>query len=173
MTIPVLVGSASLNSDVLVDSLVPDVIDGLRESLQPQFGVRAYRVYRVIRTWSGAAVGDGIHTDVAVELRPQPLVWTWETIADGLRYEQAACGLRELGQIKLTEVSLTYTEDDLTGGDTAVNVEVFIALGEANGQGTHTRLFTHSKPPYIDRIKDLGWAVFLKHVEAAPPWATS
>lgn len=171
MAPPVLVGTATLNQSVLVDSLVADVIDGLREDLHPQFGVRAYRVYRVIRSWSGVVVGEGTPSDVAGELRPQPLVWTWETIANGLRYKQAACGIHELGAVKLTEVSLTYSEADLTGQPLRDNQELLFAIGDAHGQGTTVRLFTHDKPPYIDRIKDMGWVMFLRHVEAARPWA--
>jgi hypothetical protein len=174
MATPVLVGAASLNSDVLVDSLVPDVIDGLREDLHPQFGVRAYRTYVVVRTWTGARVGEGTFTDDAGELRPQPLVWSWDTLANALRFQQAACGVRELGACKLTEVSLTYTYDQLTGGNALRdNQELFVAIADAHGQGNHPRLFTHDKPPYVDRVKDMGWVMFLRHVEAASPWVPS
>jgi hypothetical protein len=166
VAVPILTGLATLNQDVLVDSLVPDVIDGLREDLHPQFGVRAYRVYRVIRTWSGRVAGEGVATDDAGELRPQPLVWQW----DGLRFEQATCGIEELGEVKLTEVSLTYTEGQLTGQPLRRNQEILIAIGEAHGQGSTTRLFRHTRPPYIDRVKDMGWVVWLRKVEGAA-WA--
>jgi hypothetical protein len=173
MTTPVLEGEAVLDSAVLVDSLIADVIDGLREDLHPQFGVRAYRVYRVIRTWNGQTVGDGQFTDDAAELRPQPLVWTWDTMANALRYKPAACGLSDLGEVKLTEVSLTYTEGQLTGRPLADNQELLMAIGDAHGQGSAVRMFTHAKPPYIDRVKDMGWVLFLSVVNAARPWAPS
>lgn len=165
----VLIGEATLNSAVLVDSLVSDVIDGLRESLHPDFGVRAYRVYRILRTWSGRKVGDGIMTDSALELRPQPLVKVW----DGLKYEQAVCGIEEMGQVMLTEVSLTYTETQLTGGGAlAMNQELMLGIAEAHGQGTRRRVYTHAKPPYIDRVKDMGWKVWLNMINAdlGAPW---
>lgn len=167
MTVPVLIGSATLNDEVIVDSLVPDVIDGLREELHTQFGVRAYRLYRVIRTWSDELAGEGTFVDVGVELRPQPMVAVW----DGFRYVQAACGIEEMGEVKLTEVSLTYTHSDLTGRPLAANQEVFIALGEAHGQGQPTHLFTFARPPYVDRTKDLGWSIVLRRVQAGAPWA--
>lgn len=167
MPVAPLIGSATLNSSVLVDSLVPDVIDGLREDLHPAFGVRAYRVYRVIRTWSGRIVGEGSSSDVAAELRPQPRVKMW----DGLKYVQATCGIRELGDVRLTEASLTYTEGDITGQPMAANVEVFYAIGDAHGQETQLRLWAITAPPFIDRERDMGWSIHLRRVEAAPPWA--
>lgn len=164
--VPVLVGEAILNPDVLVDSLVPDVIDGLREELHPDFGVRAYRVYRVLRTWTGKTAGEGKHTDVGAELRPQPRVWMW----DGLRFVQAVCGVRELGDIKLTELSLTYTEAQLTGQPLPANREIWYALGEANGQATSLRTWALAQPPFIDREKDMGWVLWLQRAEASPAW---
>lgn len=167
MPVPVLVGAAVLSANVLVDSLVADVIDGLREDLHPQFGVRAYRLYRVIRTWTGVVAGEGTHTDAGVELRPQPKVMVW----DGLRYTLAACGIEELGEVKLTEISLTYTEAQLTGQPLAANQELFLALGEAHGQAQVTRLFAPTRPPYVDRIKDMGWVLSLRRVQSGAPWA--
>lgn len=169
MPVPVLAGTATLDSSVLVDSLVPDVIDGLRDVLNPAFGIRAYRVYRVIRTWSGAEPGDGTFGDVAGELRPQPRVAVW----DGFRYQQQPAGLESVGRVRLTEVSLTYSDADLTGQPLAKNQELFIAIGDANGQGTTVALFTHAQPPYIDREKDMGWVVNLQRVQAAQPWLPS
>ncbi len=166
MTVPALIGSATLDPAVLVDSLVPDVIDGLRDTLQPAFGIRAYRVYRVIRTWSGRVAGDGTASDVGAELRPQPRVKVW----DGLQFTQAICGVRELGDVKLTEVSLTYTDADLTGQPLARNQEMFVAIGEANGQASPLRVWGHTQPPFIDRERDMGWVLHLRRVEAAPPW---
>lgn len=167
MATPVLVGAATLDSNVLVDSLVPDVIDGLREELHPAFGVRAFRVYRVIRTWSGEVEGDGDPTDVAGELRPQPHVKIW----DGLRWVAAVCGIRELGEVKLTEISLTYTERQLTGQPLGKNQTCFFAIGEAHGQGSEIRLFANTRPPFIDREQDMGWTLFLRRVEGTPAWA--
>lgn len=156
-----LAGEAVLDPDVLVDSLVTDVIDGLREGLHPGFGVRAFRVYRVIRTWSGDTLGDGVATDDVKELRPQPEVMVW----DGLRIEAARCGLEELGDVVLTEVSLSYTYDQLTkSGTLDDNQEIIYAIGEAYGQGQPVRTFTMSKPPFPDRTKTLGWKLWLTKV---------
>jgi hypothetical protein len=166
VTVPVLAGAAVLDNAVLVDSLVADIIDGLREQLHQQFGVRAYRMYRVIRTWTGAVAGEGTFSDVAHEFRPQPLVSVW----DGMRYVQVACGLEQLGDVRVTEVSLTYTFDQLTGRPLTANQEVFIALGEAHGQRQPTALFTHARPPFVDRTKDMGWDILLHRVQSGAPW---
>jgi hypothetical protein len=166
VAVPVLVGAATMSANVLVDSLVADVIDGLREDLHPQFGVRAYRLYRVIRTWAGAEPGEGSFVDVGHELRPQPRVKVW----DGLRYVQAVCGVEELGDVFVTEVSLTYTHGQLTGQPLAANAECFLAIGEAHGQGQPIHLFTHTRPPFVDREKDMGWSLALRRVQSGAPW---
>lgn len=168
MTSPVLIGEAVLDPAVLVDSLVPDVIDGLREDLHPQFGVRAYRCFRVIRTWTGREVGEGQSTDDTAELRPQPRVMVW----DGMRFVQAACGIRELGEIRLSEVSLTYTEAQLTGRGLGLDKtqELFIGITDAHGQGTAPRLFGHTAPAFIDRERTMGWMLYLRNVDGATSW---
>lgn len=167
MAVPILAGAATLNMSVLVDSLVTDVIDGLREDLHPAFGVRAYRLYRVLRSWSGAEVGDGVHSDDASELRPQPLVSMW----DGTKFVQALCGVRELGEVRCTEISLTYTEAQLTGQPLTKRQELFYGIGEAHGQGSNTRLFQLSGTPWIDRVKDMGWVMSLRRIpEGSPQW---
>lgn len=168
MPTPILTGTAILDESILVDSLVPDVIDGLRDSLQPAFGIRAYRLYRVLRTWSGSEPGDGSFVDAGAELRPQPRVMVW----DGFRFQQEAAGLQNAGRVRCTEVSLTYSEADLTAQPLARNVELFYAIGDANGQGTTLKLFTLYQPPYIDREKDMGWVVNLIGVQSGvTSWA--
>lgn len=166
MAVPVLTGTATLDEDNLVDSLVVDVIDGLRDELHPEFGVRAYRVYRVIRTWAGKSAHDGKHTDEAHELRPYPLVHEW----NGLVYVQAKCGIDEMGICKVTEVSLSYDADQLDPQNLRANQEAFFAIADANGQRSPVRLWWHKSPPYIDRVKNLGWSLTLHRVEGAPAW---
>ena len=166
MAAPVLIGEAVLDPTVLVDSLVPDVIDGLRDSLQPAFGIRAYRAYRVIRTWSGKVAGEGTPSDVTHELRPYPKVMVWNE----RHYEQATAGVRDLGEVRLSEISLTYTEQQLRP-KVGKNVEVYIGLIDANGQGTAGRLFGHTQPPFVDREQSMGWMVYLRVADGAPPWA--
>lgn len=169
MAAPVLIGEAVLDPAVLVDSLVPDVIDGLREDLHPAFGVRAYRCYRVIRTWNGKTAGEGSMVEDTAELRPQPRVMVW----DGMHFVQATCGIRELGEVRLSEISLTYTEAQLTGRGLGLgkNQELFIGIAEAHGQATEPRLFGHTRPAFIDREKTMGWMLYVRVVDGATSWA--
>lgn len=154
-----------MSAAVLVDSLVADVIDGLREDLHPAFGVRAYRTYRLLRTWSGQRTGEGFATDDVAELRPQPRVQVW----NGLRWEMGACGVLEMGEVKLTEVSLTYTAAQLAGaGQLALNQQLFLVLAEAHGQAQARALFVHARPPFVDREKDMGWVLWLQRAQGDP-----
>lgn len=161
-------GSAILDPSVLLDSLVPTV-DKLRADLHPQFGVRAYRVFTILRTWSGRRLGEGVATDVETEIGapgdivPSPKVHKW----DGLRYDLAACGLDELGMVKLTEWSLTYTEAEVVGPKATMTKaqEWLIRIDEGHGQESKSRFYFHAKPPYIDREKDISWAVWLRSVQ--------
>lgn len=156
-------GNAVLDDDVLVDSLVTDVIDSLRADLYPEFGVRAYLVSLVTRTWSGRMVGEGKFTDVTAELVSRPLVHVW----DGLKYELVTCGLNSSGDIMLTEVSLSYTYADLVGDQSKANQQAMIRIKDGHGQATPASFWVHSKPPYIDREKTLGWILWLKKFDTA------
>jgi hypothetical protein len=153
-------GSADLDPDVLVDSLVTDVIDGLRADLHPQFGVRPYRLYTVKRTWTGQIVGEGRATDVTTEITPQPRVLEWS----GYKWVEAAAGLTTEGEYKITEISLSYTYDEITGGSLGNSVQWLLKLTEALGQGNPDRYMVPSRPPFVDREQDMGWVV---HVRAA------
>lgn len=156
-------GSAVLDPDVLLDSLVSDVIDELRADLYPTFGVRGYIASIVTRRWSGRVVGEGKFVDTVVEMVTRPLVEVWS----GLTYELLACGLSSSGDIRLTEVSLTYTYAELVGDQAHANAQTMIMLSEGHGQGQPATYWVHSKPPYVDREKTLGWILWLKAFDTA------
>lgn len=156
-------GTAVLGAN-LVDSLVPSVIDALRDGLHPAMGVRPFRVYTVLRTWSGEAIGDGVSSDVEAEITPQPRVLAWDKNGS-LEFNLERCGLDDSGSITLTEVSLTYTYAELTGGSLAANQQFMIRVGEAHGQLNPSRYFVHTKPPYPDREQDMGWKLWLRVVQ--------
>jgi len=150
-------GSATLNPNTLIDDLITDVIDGLREDLHPAFGVRPFRVYTVRRTWSGGIIGSGDPIDIETEITPQPNV---EPFYDMYR-TQEECGYDVAGYVKMTEVSLTYTQSDLLAMEAPEGTQHLIKIMEAHGQGQAPKYCVHAKPPYPDRVKDMGWMMFL------------
>lgn len=156
-------GSATLDPSKLLDSLIP-VTDSLRTDLHASFAVRAYRIFTVHRTWSGREVGEGITSDIIKEIAdPVPLVHVW----GGLRYTLEPCGLDEVGQIKLTEWSLTHTEAEVIGDSDTMgdNQEWLIRLDEGHGQEGKSKYFLHAKPPYKDRVDEISWICWLRAVQ--------
>lgn len=160
------VGGSAILENNLVDSLVP-TIDALRNELNPAFGVRQYRVFTVDRAWPSGVVGDdsaGAYSDTIVELLPTPLVATYK-----IEEQLEPCGLNEAGVVVLRQVSLTYTEDELTGGTLAAGHEWFFALEGGQGQGiAGDQFFRISKRPHPDRTKDIGWKIELARLGPLP-----
>ena len=158
-------GSAILGTN-LVDSLVPDVIDGIREDLHPQLGVRQFRVFAVTRTYTGEFGGDQF-TDAELEFRPQPLVMNYTSFTT-IRYRLEPCGLDEAGMVILKEISLAYTEAEVAGPPADPTMEDFlIRIDDAHGQGIPSRYFQVAGPPYPDRISGMGWD--MKLIPASTP----
>jgi hypothetical protein len=147
--------------------LVPTV-DSLRTELLPAFGVRAQRVFLVRRTWSGSERGAGtVMVNSDVEMLPPPLLDDSAPRAEERRYELKSHGRDEEGEIEASEISLTYTEDELTGGVIPDNVEFYWRVVDAHGQGQHERYYVPSRPPRVDRVDAIGWSVVLKRCELA------
>lgn len=154
-------GSATLGNN-LIDQLLP-MVDSLRGTLHPMFGVRPFRVYAVLRTWAGEMVGEGDFTDIVTEITPQPLLQQW----DAYRWQMLSIGTNEDGMVKMTEVSLSYTYAELTGGtieSAQRNQQFFFRLVDAHGQGSADRILKHSRPPFPDREKTIGWVCWLMNM---------
>lgn len=151
-------GTAVLGANLL-DGLVP-VIDQIR-AIPVALGARQFRVFTVLRTWSGPTRG-GYHStfeDVEVELTPAPAVEAYAEMGGKL----ISSGLDEAGLVRLSEVSLTYTEAELCGPQPLdANVEWLIKVIDGLGQGTRTRYFVIDGSPFPDREKTIGWLVRLK-----------
>jgi hypothetical protein len=145
----------------LVDDLVPTV-DALRSELHDAFGVRQYRVYTVLRTWSSGITGDGVASDVETEITPKPLV---EFYPPGLTYEMDQCGITEAGRVKVREISLQYAEAELVGPTLVNGQEWFIKIADAQGQAIQDRYWVLSRVPAPDRIEDIGWVMELMLAE--------
>ena len=152
-------GSATMDPNVLVDDLAESLIDDLRTDLHTEFGVRAYRVFTVLRTYESGYIDGELYTETETEITPQPLV---KSFVETLGHQLEECGIDEAGIIKLEEVSLTYTLAELDGGDLVDGQEWLIRLREAHGQGQPDRDFVLDGPPYPDRIKTMGWQLKLR-----------
>lgn len=147
----------------LVDDLI-GTVDSLRADLLPAFGIRAHAVYLVRRTWSGDERGDGTATDVTTEMSPPPLIVDAAPRTSEERYELKSHGRDPEGEAVASEISLTYTEAELTGGTLPANVEYLWKVVDAHGQQQSTRWFVVAAPPRVDREQSIGWSVTLKRV---------
>lgn len=148
----------------LVDKLVP-AVDKIRTALYAKTGVRQYEVHLVKRRWSGAERDDGTVTVLSdVTLTPTPSL-SYPNNQGALHDELPAHGRDEEGAVELSEVSLTYTEAELTGGVLAANEEFFYRVVDGQGQAIRTRYYILSAPPQPDREKTIGWKLQLRRVQ--------
>ncbi len=154
-------GSATIDEDVLLDGLL-DTVDQLRD-LGRTFGVRAFKLYRVARTWASGVIGEGGFVDVETEITPRPCV---APFTESLAGKLEPCGLMEAGLVKVTEVSLTYTYGELAGTGLAAGVEQLLLLREGYGQGQPDRYFRLDRPPFPDREEEIGWILWLRLQQA-------
>lgn len=149
-------GNAILNPRNLVDGLV-GTVDRLRSSLQEPFGIRPFRMFRIIRTWDGTMQGEGEYIDEIAEITTRPRVRQW----DGYKWVLLAQGSHEDGHVMVDEVSLSYTHPELTGGELGKNQQLFFLLKDAYGNLNEDRILRLAKPPFIDREKTMGWVLTL------------
>ena len=106
--------------------------------------------------------GEGVATRITTEILPAPKV---DEAGDVLKHLFSAIGRLEVGDLALSEVSLTYVENELTGYPLLQNEEFYFKMMDQWGQGLRTRYFTHTGPPWADRQKSIGWIVSLKRCE--------
>ena len=135
----------------LARKLIP-VADKLRD-LFTKFGMRPYRV-RIVRVrWSGERRGVGVPlVEATLDLMPTPLVQDLTTLTEIVQ----AVGLDEVGSIILSEVSGSFTDDQLrfvdkTGQPQDPNEEVFyeIEFPRPDGlPGARRRFYLRSAPHY-------------------------
>lgn len=144
--------------DNLVDDLV-SVADELRADLYASMGITQYVVYRVKRQWSGSERGEGTASVLfRTALSPTPLM---RSVSERWRLEPH--GRDEQGAVRLEEVSLTYTEEELTGGTLSASQEFYYEVVEDRGQRSNTNYFVLREKPSTDREKTIGWILVLEH----------
>ena len=99
-----------LEPQTLAARLVP-VADRLR-ALKAKFGIRPYRVFLLHGIWESGVVGEGYcRVTSKVEITPPPRVTDMSAVAQVLR----STGMSEEGDVRVTEISARFTEDDLMG----------------------------------------------------------
>ncbi len=151
-------GTADLQ-DNLVDDLL-EVVDDLRRDLYSSMGNRQHEVHLVRRAWSGEARGEGVIEHVEDHIiDPPPL------FVDKTKLVAMSFGRDDQGDGLLQEVSLTYTEDELTGNPIKKNEEFFYRVVDLRGQGIRPTHYVPNSTPVPDREKKIGWAVFLRRAE--------
>ena len=150
-------GTATLG-DSIVDSLVT-VVDDLRNSLNLMAGTRQSRVWRCMVQWSGNRRSDGTPSVVLLdEMIPSPSLVTSPTPYGDPRIP------------RLDEVSLTWSEAELTGGELDDVSEFFYRVSEKWGQRVRTRYFMLDGAPVVDR-DNCQWKVILRQRESGPDLA--
>ncbi len=142
----------------LIDGLI-GVVDSLRGSLYPSIGNRSYRLYRIIRTWSGAEVGRGTVTSTELEITPLP-----EIDFMSRRDDLSPGGRIERGRMSAKEVSLTFTEEALRGYPLAAGQECFYRLDSIQTQAEATSYWVIDGPPIAQR-DNFQWVITFKRYE--------
>lgn len=85
-----------------------EIADEMRQ-IQTDLGARPYRVFAVVLEWSGKEVGRGDPVAIVEkELLPTPLVRM-----RGIRTELKGAGKTDRGYTEISELSPSYTEDEL------------------------------------------------------------
>ena len=136
-----------LRSSLLGGCLVP-VVDAVRD-IATQLGARPYEVALVHTRWSGGVRNDGTESVASREvIVPTPLVRDHNNLTNTLQSN----GLDELGLVRVSEISLAYTEDCLLGRDAngliaddlSFYYEVTVFLPD--GAAIHRRFMPRSVP---------------------------
>lgn len=161
-------GSATLDPNVFADSLI-SVVDDIRRDIKEGMGFRQFYVDLVTVTHVPREAG-GPRNSVSVltRLDPLPFVEPYEEQRNApMKRVMQPCGIDETDKVKVTQVSLTYTEAELTGKDLPKGTEFYWRLTDAQGQSTCERFFTIDRPPYPSRNCCPGWLIVLRR--AAEP----
>lgn len=150
--------------DTLIGNLI-DTIDSVRACVYPFADVMPYDVYLVKRKWNGNRRGDGPYTVTQNLLLSPPCM---VRMLDNVHYDLGPAGREEEGEIRLEEVSLSYTEAELTGGQLEPNEEFYYKLvGRNPTLGITPRYYVPTRPPVADTIKTMGWVIHLRRAEIA------
>ena len=123
----------------LIGKLRP-VADNIRD-LATRVGLRPYQVFIIQTRWAGDYRGDGVDEVIStLELLPTPKV---EDLGS-LNERVGPVGVEEVGNVLITGISASYTEDELRGWTAEgippdANVSVFWEVNYPRETGTTSR----------------------------------
>jgi hypothetical protein len=162
------VPDANLKRGTFVPTL-SKALDSIREAVHGALGTRTYRVYVVRRRWSEGRVGSGEPTDTRLELAPRPLV-------KRVNHDRLGPAGREReGDVTLTEVSLSYSFDELDPKtDKSSGEESFYVVRDVSGSGQLDGFYVVDGAPLPRRGDNKGdncdWYVHLRRTSDAGPF---
>lgn len=147
--------------------------DNIRQ-LATKFGARPYRVQLVWYQWTGAEIGAGDRREIQrIEVLPTPLV---ESL-DKLALSPSGAGIIRIGDVRITEISGTFTRDELLGKwvpgahsqEAKEPVEFFYEIFE-DGRGddpVNVQRFRTSSEPWR-QADEVEWRIMLARVSGDP-----
>lgn len=143
----------------LLDGLVC-TIDQVRD-LHTTFGERRYQVSLVWTRWSGGERGIGQETVITVlNLLPTPKV----SDVSQVRRDVQSFGTEEMGELKISEISMTYSENLLVGkgmvGDGPIPLDVSFYWEVYNPAAGLRRRFIPKSAPNINP-SNFEWVISL------------
>lgn len=97
----------------LLGGKLTNCVDKIRD-LKTKLGARPYQVFLVFTRWSGGERGVGVEEVVKRDpILPTPNVAPIDQLTTTLQ----SVGLDEVGEVRVTEISVAYTEEELRGLD--------------------------------------------------------
>lgn len=150
---------ATIKGSNVLDNCLLDIADCIRGCVNETFGTREYRVYSVVRTYTMDRQ-DGYYSDNILELLPAPKV---EFLSPN-GFEMIGTGKTTKGSIKITELSLLYSEDQILPQNLDNNQKHFIKLVDRHGENARERYFHISNVPVMDRHKTIGWIFYATEI---------
>lgn len=148
----------------MTTTLIQDLLQTVDDArgIATDLGIRLYRVFMRVRTWTGATQGIGTFTDVDVELLPRPRIVAQTPRGEFMPLDQVYtdAGTHLEGALKVDKIS-AQTPLSLLQPDLAENQRQYVMLIGADGGEVAGTLFVVDGPPIR---KTLEWVCKLKKV---------
>ncbi len=139
-----------------------EVVDDARQ-IVADLGLRPYRIFSVLESWSGGSRGRGVVTVVKeLEFTPPPVV-----NYSPLRRNLGSAGVVERGDVLLEKISPRFTEEEIRSFFPSNLVRGQVVYIEARWDGRnsgepHRRRFTVASVPFLEIPRRFQWVVKLR-----------